>query len=89
MRVKPLVFISAKHAAQNSFEERLNSTQAAAGLLSMPQKVMTQWCYWKIAHLLRESEQKFVALLAVHILDMSLKVKVMQFQLINVGVSTQ
>jgi hypothetical protein len=39
--------------------------------------------------LLRESEQKFVALLAVHILDMSLKVKVMQFQLINVGVSTQ
>ena len=45
MKVKLLASISAKHAAQSSFEVRLNSTQAAAGLLSMPQKVMTQWCY--------------------------------------------
>jgi hypothetical protein len=42
MRVKPLAFISAKHAAQSYLEVKPNFIQVAAGPLSMPQKVMMQ-----------------------------------------------
>lgn len=84
--LKQQVCISARRANLNYLEVKQSFIQGAGGQVFMLQLKMMRSYLLKIGPLRLASELKCAALLATHILDMSLKAKALIHQQINAGV---